>query len=168
MAGLDDLWKAALWQQFGAAIDMLGNAIDACPEELWNDRSRNPEFWYLTYHTLFYLDLSLSGSVEGFAPPEPFNLDELDPAGVLPERPYTQEELRGYLRHGRRKCRETIEALTDETARRRAHFDWIDLSFAEMLLYNLRHVQHHAAQLNLILRQTVDAAPRWVGRTRED
>jgi hypothetical protein len=37
-----------------------------------------------------------------------------------------------------------------------------------MLLYNLRHVQHHAAQLNLILRQTVDAAPRWVGRTRED
>jgi len=27
-------------------------------------------------------------------------------------------------------------------------------------------VQHHAAQLNLILRQTIDSAPRWVAKTR--
>jgi hypothetical protein len=165
---MDDFWKTALWQQYGAAIDMLGNAIDACPDELWRDRSRNPEFWYLAYHTLFFLDLSLSGAVEGFHPPEPFTLDELDPAGVLPERPYTKEELRGYLQHGRRKCKETIESLTEEAARRRSGLYWVDVNFTELLLYNLRHVQHHAAQLNLILRQTVDAAPRWVGRARED
>jgi hypothetical protein len=164
---VDDLWKTALWQQFGAAIDMLENAIEACPDDLWSDRSRQPEFWYLAYHTLFFLDLSLSGRVEGFHPPEPFTLDELDPAGVLPERPYTKEELRSYLRHGRRKCRQTIEALTEEAARRRAGLYWIDVNFAELLLYNLRHVQHHAAQLNLLLRQTVDAAPRWVGKARE-
>jgi hypothetical protein len=34
----------------------------------------------------------------------------------------------------------------------------------ELVLYNLRHVQHHAAQLNLILRQVVDAAPGWVSK----
>jgi len=38
------------------------------------------------------------------------------------------------------------------------------LSFAELLLYNMRHVQHHAAQLNLILRQKVDSAPGWVAQ----
>jgi uncharacterized damage-inducible protein DinB len=38
------------------------------------------------------------------------------------------------------------------------------MSVAELLLYNLRHVQHHAAQLNLMLRQTTGAAPRWVAR----
>jgi hypothetical protein len=167
MADLDGLWKTILWQQFGAAIDMLENALDACPDDLWSDRSRQPEFWYLVFHTLFFLDLSLSGAVEGFHPPEPFTLDELDPAGVLPERPYTKEELRSYLQHGRRKCRETIEALTEEGARRRAGLDWVDVNFAELLLYNLRHVQHHAAQLNLILRQTVGAAPRWVARAGE-
>jgi hypothetical protein len=164
---VDDLWKTALWQQFGAAIDMLENALIACPDELWGDRSRQPEFWYLAYHTLFFLDLFLSGSEEGFAPPEPFTLEELDPAGVLPERPYTKEELHGYLEHGRRKCRATIGALTKAKARRQAGFDWIDLNGAELLLYNLRHVQHHAAQLNLILRQTVDAAPGWVARAGE-
>ncbi len=27
--------RTALWQQFGAAIDMLENALVACPETLW-------------------------------------------------------------------------------------------------------------------------------------
>jgi uncharacterized damage-inducible protein DinB len=93
--------------------------------------------------------------------------DELDPTGVLPERPYTKDELRTYLEHGRRKCRATVEALTDEQSRRRCGFEWLDISVAELLLYNMRHVQHHAAQLNLLLRQTTDSAPRWVRRARD-
>lgn len=162
---MESTWKAIVRPQFGAAIDMLENAMRACPEELWSDRSRRPEFWYVAYHTLFFLDLYLSGSLAGFAPPAPFNLDELDPAGLLPDRPYTKDELQTYLDHGRRKCRATLEALDDETAHRRCGFDWLDVSFAELLLYNMRHVQHHAAQLNLILRQTVDSAPPWVKRS---
>jgi hypothetical protein len=101
--------KPALWQQFGAAIDMLDNAILACPSERWDDRSLQPEYWYLVFHTLFWLDLYLSGSVDGFAPPAPFTLDELDPAGLVPERPYSKDELRAYLAHGRRKCHATID-----------------------------------------------------------
>jgi hypothetical protein len=162
------MWNEILWQQFGAAIDMLANAMRACPEELWADRSRRPEFWYVAYHTLFFLDLCLSGSVEGFAPPAPFTLSELDPAGVLPDRPYTKDELAAYLAHCRKKCRAAIETLTDEAARRRCAFDWVDLSFAELLLYTMRHVQHHAAQLNLILRYTTDAAPRWVFQSQSE
>jgi hypothetical protein len=30
----------------------------------------------------------------------------------------------------------------------------------------MRHVQHHAGQLNLILRQKIDSAPRWVKKTK--
>jgi hypothetical protein len=141
---------------------MLENALVACPDMLWGDRSRRPEFWYLVYHTLFWLDLYLSESRENFAPPAPFGLEEVDPAGVLPDRVYTKDELRKYLEHGRRKCRETLAALTDEDARRRRVFHSVQGSTAEILLYNLRHVQHHAAQLNLILRQVTDSAPGWV------
>lgn len=99
-------------------------------------------------------------------PPTPFNLDELDPAGLLPERPYTKDELHAYLEHGRHKCRATIEDLTDEKARQRCKFPWGEVSFAELLLDNMRHVQHHAAQLNLILRQKTDSAPGWVAKTK--
>jgi len=163
---MDTTWKAILWAQFGAAIDMLDNAVAACPEDLWNDRGRRPEFWYVVYHTLFFLDLYLSGSLDGFRPPEPFTMAELDPSGRLPERVYTKGELRSYLDHCRRKCRATIDLLTDDRGRERCVFPWVDLGFAESLLYNMRHVQHHAAQLNLMLRQTVDSAPRWVARAQ--
>jgi hypothetical protein len=163
---VDTTWREIVWRQLGAAIDMLENAMLACPDALWNDRSRKPEFWYLVYHTLFWLDFYLSESIEGFAPPAPFTLDEMDPAGLIPERPFTKDELQNYLEHGRRKCRAKIKELTDEKALQRCAVERLDLSDAELLLYNMRHVQHHAAQLNLILRQTIDSAPRWVRKTK--
>jgi len=160
-----DAWKDALQSQFAAAIAMLENAMDACPDALWDDRSRQPEFWYVAYHTLFYLDLYLSPSLDGFIPPPPFTLDETDPAGVLPPHPYTKDELRAYLRHGREKARAVIAALTDESARERWRYgQWLEGPAIEVMLDNLRHVQHHTAQLNLILRQETDSAPRWVTR----
>ena len=36
---------------------MLEQAIEACPNEFWNDEQ---EFWYKAYHTLFYLDYYLA------------------------------------------------------------------------------------------------------------
>ena len=135
---------------------------------LWDDAAQQPEFWYLVYHTLFFLDLYLSGSVAGFVPPDPFTLAELDFDGVRPDRPYSKAELRVYLDHGRTKYRSMLAALTDATASERCVISWLDASLAELHLYNLRHVQHHAAQLNLILRQRTDSAPAWVARTRTD
>jgi len=163
---MDSNWKTIIWQQFGAAIDTLENAIHACPEEVWGDRSRRPEYWYNVYHTLFFLDFYLAETDERFAPPNPFTLSELDPAGVLPERVYTKDEMLTYLEHGRTKCRAKIAALTDETAHQRCGFERPDVTVAELFLFSMRHVQHHAAQLNLILRQTTDSAPRWVSKAK--
>lgn len=158
----------ALWRQLGAAIDMLGNAIAAFSDEAWLDPARRPLPWHLAYHTLFFLDLYLSPGLDGFAPPPPFGLSELDPSGVLPERPYTRAELLAYLDHGRAKARATLAALTAEEAARPIAFPWLgEMSRGELQLVSLRHVQHGAAQLNLILRQTLDAAPQWVKRAAD-
>jgi len=162
---MDNALKSLIWHQFGAAIDMLENAMEICPDSLWGDRSKRPEFWYVAFHTLFFLDLYLSDSDAGFLPPAPFTLDEMDERGLLPERVYTKDELRNYLSHGRQKCRTTIAGMTEEKANRRCGFEWLDISVAELLLYNMRHVQHHAGQLNMMLRQNVDSAPRWVRKT---
>ncbi|MGE5176129.1 MAG: DinB family protein [Hyphomicrobiales bacterium] len=157
-------WRDALWGQFGAAIDMLENAVKECPDDVWGDRPGFHEFWYLVYHTLFFLDYYLSDSDQGFAPPAPFTLSELDPAGVLPDRVYSKEELLAYLRHGREKARAIVASLTDATSAAHPAFGPIDTSVAEFLMYSLRHVQHHAGQLQLLLRQRIDRAPRWVRR----
>lgn len=86
--------------------------------------------------------------------------------GVLPERVYAKDELQTYLQHCRRKCQKTIENLTDEQSRRSCVFSWGEVSFAELLLYNMRHVQHHAAQLNLILRHKTDTATDWIAKVK--
>jgi len=112
--------KTSIWQQFGASIAMLDSTMSICPDQfwdsaLWKDPDDEPEysqFWYRVYHTLFWLDLYLSGSsYEDYSPPTPFK------RGVLPEKPYTKDQLHGYLEHCRGKCQATIEALTDEKAR---------------------------------------------------
>ncbi len=163
---MDLNWKTSVWQQFGAAIDMLDNALRACPDNLWADRSQRVEFWYVVYHTLFWLDLYLSGTARGFTPPTPFGLEELDPAGVLPERPFTRQELATYLIHCRYKCRETTLGLTDEKANQPCKFSWGETSFAELLLYNMRHVMYHVGELNLILGDKGVSAPDWVASAR--
>ena len=182
---MDPLWRTALWRQFGAAIDMLENALVACPTSLWTQRLwRDPpppgfppefaEFWYLAYHTLIWLDLYLSGSrEEEFAPPAPFAQGELDSVEALPERPYTKEELHAYLASTRQKCHTTLVALTDEQARRPVEYPWSEgqpISFLELQLYNLRHVQEHAAQLSLFLGQHAipDEALDWVPLAKAD
>src|SRR5512145_573727 len=57
---MDATWRKVLWEQLGASIDMLENAIKACPDQLWSDRARQPQVWYLAYHPQFFLDLCCS------------------------------------------------------------------------------------------------------------
>jgi hypothetical protein len=156
--------KETTWQQFGAAIQMLENAITACPDELWHTKIDWHEFWYLTYHTLFFLDYYLDDSPDGFRPPMPFTLSELDPSGVLPDRIYTKAELLMYLQHGREKCYTVLAALEAGRAMQPSPHRNGQVSVLELHLYSMRHVQHHAAQLNLLLRQKIDSAPRWVSK----
>lgn len=175
---MDPMWKEILGSQFGATIDMLGNAIDACPDELWHTTLWNDplvggkfsSFWYVAYHCLFWLDLYLSGTDEGFVPPSPFDLNELVPEGLLPERVFTREELLQYLRYCRNKCQHTLEDLTDEKANHLSIFPWkkAGLRFAELLLDNMRHVQEHAAQLAMFLGQQAGINNRWLASPKPE
>jgi hypothetical protein len=154
----------SLWTQFGASIDMLENAINFCPAEQWDTDTK---FWYNAYHTLFFLDYYLTMEPVNFAPPAPFTDAEF--GDDIPERTYTKEELLSYLQACRKKCHKLIAGLTEEQLNSR----WINVSrtmdyaVLEIILYNLRHVQHHAAQLNLLLRQGINDAPKWVARTKQ-
>jgi hypothetical protein len=152
-----------LWRQFRNAIDDLGKALRDCPDELWEEQlwADQPDqwvapgfskFWYLGYHTLFWLDLYLTGAEEGFSPPSPFDLVEMEAGEVLP-RTYTRQELLGYLKTCRQKCQETIYGLSIDQAHRLCRFPWGELLFGELLMYTMRHVQEHSAQLHMFLGQ---------------
>ena len=160
---MDSAFKESLWKQFGAGIDMLENAIVMCPGELWSSKEK---FWYSSYHCLFYLDYYLTPDPATYISPKPFTNSEFE--GKLPERVYTKDELLTYLQASRTKCYEFISSMTDEMATMRWVNPYRNYSMLEMLLYNMRHVQHHAAQLNLLLRQNINKAPAWVAQAKEN
>lgn len=162
---MDDPFKTILWSQFGASIDMLENAITACPDSLWNDSSK---FWYNAYHTIFYLEYYLSEVPDKFMPPDPYTLSEFDPDGILPDRVYNKSELLDYIKLCREKCRKLISTLSEENLQKRFINQYRNYSRFEILLYNMRHVQHHTGQLNLLLRQSGNNAPNWVSQTKAE
>lgn len=153
--------KDSILTQFGAAIDMLENAIQRCPERVWQAEKA---FSHQAFHTLFFLDYYLSPNPVGFAPPANFRYSEF--GDEPPQGIFSKAEILDYLLFCKNKLEQLLADLTGETAESR----WInesktmDFSVMEILLYNLRHVQHHVGQLNLMLRQQVDDAPPWVFR----
>jgi hypothetical protein len=165
--------KESLWTQFGASIDMLKNAITAYPEDHWDN---NRKFFYIAYHTLVFLDYYLTIPHKNHPAPLPFTLaaseaeidsDALD--DIMPDRIYSKNELLDYLQLNREKCRQAIAGLTEEQLKERWIEDGGDMNYAvlEILLYNMRHVQHHAAQLNMLLRKQIGSAPGWVSRAKD-
>jgi hypothetical protein len=163
--------RTALWQQFGAAINMLENALLACPQTLWQEHlwidaegADYGTFWEITFHTLCWLDLYLTGgSLEAFTPPLKKRSDEGIP----------REELHTYLVQLRQKCQAAIADLSDEQAHHLVGYAWTKgkpTSYFELLLYTLRHVQEHATQLSLFLGQhgIPGEALDWVGQAKEE
>jgi hypothetical protein len=153
--------KAILWRQFGAVIDMLESSIMVCPESFWDKKG----FCYNAYHTIFWLDYYSSAEPDTFSPPEPFSLSEFDPKGIWPERVYSKEELLEYLEYSRKKAFFLIDGLNEKTSKERFINKKKNYSRVEMIIYNMRHVQHHVGQLNLLLRQNVDLAGKWVSES---
>jgi hypothetical protein len=168
--------RKVLWNQFGASIDMFANIIALWPEQYWNLTNK---VYYLSYHTFLFLDYYLTIPPTNYTAPLPFTMipsDKVPPYAVddlLPVRLYTQTELLESLKTCRQKCRHVIFGLTGEDMQR----VWIDrqddiagsstlnYSVLEILLYNLKHVQHHVGQLNLLLREETGQAADWVSGT---
>jgi hypothetical protein len=154
-------------QQFGAALDMLENAINACPDDQWGGASR---FWYIAYHTTFWTDYYLSDTPleKDYQPPKTFTLSEFED-GQLPEREYSKTEVHAFLQHVRQRLQRQLENnKQEELLEKRFVSEYRDFSLFELLLYNMRHVQHHAAQLNLLIRQCGSNPPDWVSRGNQN
>jgi hypothetical protein len=156
--------QTELWKQFGAALDMLSESITTCPELIWETDKR---FSKIVYHSLFFLDYYLTKEPIGFTQPEHFTYSEFEeePELVI----FTKKELQVYLGNCKTKAENFIFSLEESEMKKR----WInesksmDFSMLEILLYNLRHVQHHVGQLNLLLRESCQSAPEWIFRAKD-
>jgi len=167
--------QEGLWRQFGASIDMLQNAISFCPESYF---TTNKRFYYLAYHCVLFLDYYLSIPPKDFSPILPFTIKDkeqrpLESIGdIVPDKIYSKEELIDYINKSRLKCKTLIESLSDNEKLNNRFTEGnqegdMDYPILEILLYNLRHTQHHIGQLNLIMRQDLHKHMEWAFRADE-
>ena len=164
--------RQILKSQYHASLAMLRGAIERCPDELWLRTDTPNAFWQVAYHTLFFSHFYLLDGPDAYTgwrghqsqvqqqdgiagPP--------DPKSILPviPRPYTRAEALEYWAI----CDGMVDARIDATDLESAvsGFYWYKMSKLEHQLVNLRHIQHHTAQLADRLRNTLGVGTPWVG-----
>lgn len=162
------LLREMLWNQFGASIDMLANIIAHAPDEYFQGNKR---FYYIAFHSAIFLDYYLTLPPHDFKPLLAFTPTKIADRpkesidDLIPDKIYSKTELLNYIKHSREKCKALLESLTDEKMTERFIEgdgpDDMNYPVVEILLYNMRHTQHHAAQLNMLLRQDRDVHMEW-------
>jgi hypothetical protein len=171
-----DTLKEILSHQFEASLAMLNLAIARCPENLWNQPVANWKFCQAAFHVLFFADAYLqpSDDEEAFKR-QPFHLENADvfrdyeefqprPPVLLYEKPWVQK----YLQQVRSKAQQAITGEGADVLAARCRFEWRKCTRAELHIYNIRHIQHHAAQLALRLRLDTGMDIQWVGHAWKD
>lgn len=167
--------RAVLKSQLHAGLAMLREAVELCPDELWEDDRPTNAFWQVAYHTLYFTHLYLQPDVTAFRPWEGHQADVQHPDGIpgpadpgsalplIPE-PYSRDQALAYGR----ALDATVDTCIDALDLQRADcgFPWYRMSKLEHQLVNLRHLQHHAAQLADRLRAAEHVGVRWVGSAR--
>jgi hypothetical protein len=161
--------RAALKAQYHAAMAMLKQTIEQCPDDLWAGGSNPVAHWRVVYHTLFFTHMYLHPNVQVFRPWQ-HHRDQHECLGDLPYPPYgrpkigdpyTRPQMPDYWRF----CDEMIDTAVDhlDLDAQECGFPWYQLPKLDHQINNIRHLQHHAALLAGRLRQACGLDVEWIG-----
>lgn len=158
------LIPTALKNQHHAALAMMREAIERCPEEVWTGGEFPRNYWRICYHALGYLHLYLYEDVQSWKkwPKHKLECTWLDGDAVPNDPPYSREELL-----------EVVELIDSEVDHRIDSLDlnaedcgfaWYpNVSQVELLILSLRHFHGHLGQLHEILIANGEDV-KWLGQ----
>ncbi len=164
----DSATKRVIVSQYHSALSMMKEAIVKCSDELWNsDRYKN-RYWHICYHALFYADLYLSDDEYSFSP-WTRHRKEYQFLGEVPYPPYHQPHIEEF--YSKTEILEYLKNIINSLESRIAKtnldgtsgFFWLPFDKLELQVYNIRHIQHHTAQLVERLRQENNVSVEWIG-----
>jgi hypothetical protein len=167
---MHDMLEEVISHQFEASLGTLHLAIARCPDASWDKPVAKLKFCQVAFHTVFCADLYLQpGENRDVFRSQPFHVEhaavfrdyeELEDREqvLMYGKPFVLE----YLQQVRRKAQEAIARESAEVLAGPSGFSWRKCSRAELHVYNIRHIQHHAAQLSLRLRLDAGVEIPWV------
>jgi hypothetical protein len=167
--------RAALKSQYHAALAMLRQAIEECPEELWFSKNFENACWQIAYHSLFFAHAYMQTNRAAFRPwaHQQSNVQHedgipgpADPNSTLPliPDPYTKEQVLAYWK----VCDDMVDSAVDalDLASPESGFSHYKMPKLEHQIVNIRHIEHHLAQLSDRLRSSIQKGVKWVGSSR--
>ena len=165
--------QPALKSQYHAALKMLREAIEKCPDEMWNDPADGfVVFWRVVYHALFFTQFYSQQDQSDFTPWSKSRTEAhfLGPVHWENNRdpkacePYTRQDMLEYWQLCDRSIDLDIDKL--DLSAPQCGFPWYKMSTLEHQILNIRHIQHHAAALSNRLRRAAGVNVGWVGKAQ--
>lgn len=152
--------KDALKSQYKASLSMLINAIDVCDDDLWMSEEYTNRTWQMVYHCLFFTNLYLYQRLEDRKNWSHHRKDHQSLGKNDGIQPYTRVEL---IRFGNELLHK-IDSLVDvlDLNAKDSGFYWYRVNKLEHQLVNLKHLQHHVAQLQDRIRNKQHVGVGWI------
>jgi DinB superfamily len=167
--------RAILKSQYHATLAMLRETIERCPDDIWFSKEHVNSFWQVAYHTLFFAHLYIQPNAAAFRAWEHHQSEVQNPDGIagppdpnstlpLIPKPYTKAELLSYWS----VCDQMVDSAVDalDLHSPDSGFSWYKVPKLEHQIVNIRHIEHHMAQLADRLRSAADIGIQWVGAGR--
>ncbi len=155
--------KTAITNQYHAALDMLQHTIEKCHDDLWLDTNYTNPTWHICYHTLFFYRLYLYQHLDDHTPWEYHRKGAQDMErreGRKPVEPYSKKDILQFLEHCRKMTDSSVSNM--DLGHPESGFHWYKVSKLEHQIVNIRHLQHHVAQLQDRLRNNQNEGINWV------
>ena len=160
-------FKEVAISQYRASLAMLEQAINECPDAMWDAAEPPNRFWQVAYHTLFYVHLYLQESLDHFQPWAKHR-DKYEALGHAPDpgeaphvEPLSKEDVLEYLAFCRQEVTDQVAALDLE---RESGFHWLPFDKMELQFYNIRHLMLHTGELCERLGTRAQIDVNWVGK----
>lgn len=163
-----------LESQYLAALKALRATTQQCPAKFWTDATTGAPFWRVTYHTLWYTAFYLNQDPEPTEPPWEDHIHEYQFIGPiwwddnrLPAEgePYTQQQLMSFHDQMVRIVQTKLPTIDLDG---KSTFYWIPTTWLEVMIYSIRHIQHHAGALSQRLRSGANVDVAWVRMGADD
>jgi hypothetical protein len=148
--------RSILKSQYHASLAMLREAIERCPPGEWLSANHKNASWQVSYHALFFAHLYLQRDEAGF---RLWKQHRGEGDGVKGE-PYTQAQVLAYWEFCDGMVDDAVDALDLDATE--SGFSWCRLSKLEHQFVNIRHIQHHGAQLIDRVRSAAGVGITWV------
>jgi hypothetical protein len=161
--------QTAIFSQYQASLEMLRQSVIKCPDSLWNDSADRNRFWHIAYHALFYTHLYAQEKLEKFNAWTQHR-PHYEQLGLYPNKeigkpqtlePYTKDEILAYLEFCAQEISGKLAVIDLESSA--SGFSWLSFGKLELQIYNIRHLQHHTAELMERLGERSKIDINWVG-----